>query len=110
MTRCAPAHAGAQPPFIDVSVRDVSGGVMAEAFPDTSDEEFESWLLLTAWRKLRKAEISGSVELFNHFTDVHVRPYYDTEATKLRTDPAGFFEAHIPERKYAEAVKILRAS
>jgi hypothetical protein len=103
---------GLKPPFIDITVHGIESGTLQSAFPGEHNQEFESWILLTAWRKLLISRQSKNPddEDYQFFINRYVRPFYGPENVQLRKDPEIFFKRHIPAELYGAALDTLQSA
>ena len=96
-------------PFFDLTIHGVSRRATREAFPGSADEEFESWIMLTAWRKLRNSELVGNGAEYNQFILDYKDLFYSRDEEDFKNDPTFFLRGAIPKQKYADVIKFLSA-
>jgi len=97
-------------PFFDLSIRKVKNSYVKRLFHKSFNEEFISWAMLTAWRKIKNDHFGENgfipimaVYLLPHFTD-------DEDRYAILIEPQEFFASKLGSGKYKNAVAFLQNS
>lgn len=97
-------------PFFDLSIRKVKNSYVKRLFHKSYNEEFVSWAMLTAWRKVKNDHYGENgflpvtvVYLMPHFTD-------DNDRRDILLKPQEFFASKLGSGKYKNAVAFLQDS
>ena len=97
-------------PFFDLSIRKVKNSYVKRLFHKSFNEEFISWSMLTAWRKIKNGNFGENG--FMAITLVYVLPHYTDEADRraILIKPQEFFASKLGSSKYKNAVAFLQNS
>jgi hypothetical protein len=98
-------------PFLDLSIRKVKNSYVKGLFQKPFNEEFISWAMLTAWRKIKNGNFIG-VNSFIWITVIYLLPYYCDEDDRraLLRKPQKFFASKLGSATYKKAVAFLQDS
>lgn len=94
-------------PFFDLDIRNVDNSYVKSFFEKSFNDEFISWAMLTAWRKLKNDNVIGR-NSFVWITGFYLLPYYSDKKDKkaILSEPQKFFASKLSGR-YERAVKFL---
>jgi hypothetical protein len=95
-------------PFFDLSIRNVKDSYVKRLFQKSFNDEFISWAMLTAWRKIRNNNLIGR-DSFAWITGFLLLPYFRDKKDKkaILSKPQEFFASKLRGR-YKRAVDFLQ--
>lgn len=95
-------------PFFDLSIRNVKNSYVKRLFHKSFNEEFISWAMLTAWRKIKNEHFGENG--FWPITIVYLLPHYTHEDDRrgILVEPQEFFASKLGSGKYKNAVAFLQ--
>ncbi|MBI2285606.1 hypothetical protein HYU82_02180 [Candidatus Saccharibacteria bacterium] len=90
-------------PFLDFHAFFSNTQIIERLYTGKDDNEIESWLIITAWRKLLNGDLMGALG----FVGQYIAPIFPDEVEKIRSDLISCFKMQFSNKRYRKPVDFL---